>query len=346
MAKRLEAEIPNAHILDQYTNPSNPLAHYDGTAAEIIAQCGGKVDAIVMSVGTGGTISGCARRFREELPDCEIVGVDPFGSILALPNNVNETKITGYQVEGIGYDFIPRVLERRLIDSWVKTEDKESFLMARRLIKEEGLLCGGSSGATMVGALEVCKRYGPGKRVVVLFADSVRNYMTKFLSDDWMIEHNFMPDNTLVPTEWWHSRNMADLKLSAPVTVSPDLTCTQVIEILANQGYDQLPVVDQNNRVLGMVSTGSLTSKLGSGKIQGNSPVGGAVFSQYAKVDNTTTLQKLNRIFETDHYALVMASHKRFIGPEELETTDVVVGVATRIDLVQYISNQKPESAE
>jgi len=131
-------------ILDQYGNPDNPLAHYDGTAEEILQQCDGKVDMVVVGAGTGGTITGIARKFKERCPDCIVVGVDPHGSILAEPENLNGA-VTSYKVEGIGYDFIPNVLERSLIDRWIKSDDKNSFEIARRLIREEGLLCGSSS---------------------------------------------------------------------------------------------------------------------------------------------------------------------------------------------------------
>jgi cystathionine beta-synthase len=193
VARRMNKEIPNSHILDQYTNPSNPLAHYEGTAEEIWAQCDGKIDYIVMSAGTGGTISGTARRLKELNPSIVVVGVDPRGSILAEPAQLNEKNLgVGYVVEGIGYDFIPDVLDRSLVDRWIKTEDAPSFQIARRLIAEEGLLCGGSSGATMWAALQVAKELPADKRCVVLLADSIRNYMTKHLDDGWMRKNNYM----------------------------------------------------------------------------------------------------------------------------------------------------------
>jgi len=149
VARRLEKELPRAHILDQYSNPSNPLAHYDGTASEIKEQLprGSKVNALVATVGTGGTITGMSRRMKKDFPGCLVVGVDPRGSILAEPDSLNDKdRAKSYKVEGIGYDFVPKVLDRTIVDYWVKTEDAESLNMARRIIREEGMLVGGSAG--------------------------------------------------------------------------------------------------------------------------------------------------------------------------------------------------------
>lgn len=137
VAKRLLNEIPNSHILDQYANPSNPMAHYDTTAMEIWEQCDHKIDMIVCTAGTGGTIAGIARRLKELKPDIIVVGVDPYGSILAQPETLNPSDVTTYLVEGIGYDFVPRVCDRTVVDRWYKSSDRESFLMARRLIRED-----------------------------------------------------------------------------------------------------------------------------------------------------------------------------------------------------------------
>jgi cystathionine beta-synthase len=192
VAKKMNSELKNSHILDQYSNLDNPGVHCQVTAEEILKQTGGgKFDAIVIGAGTGGTIAGVAKKLKEKLGSkVVVVGVDPYGSILADQNE----KVHSYQVEGIGYDFIPEVLDLKLVDRWEKTSDTESFQMARRLIREEGLLCGGSSGSAMCGAIRACKKLGlkKGQRCVVILADGVRNYMSKFLMDEWMVKNGHM----------------------------------------------------------------------------------------------------------------------------------------------------------
>ena len=186
VAKRMQKEIPKSHILDQYANPSNPKAHYEGTAQEILDDFDDDLSMVVMGVGTGGTITGVAKRLKEIKPEIKIIGADPVGSILG-----GGKKVEPYLVEGIGYDFYPKVLRNDLIDEYVKTEDEESFLMARRLIKDEGLLCGGSSGSAMVAALKSAKILKSNQKCLVVLPDGIRNYMTKFPNDDWMRDQGY-----------------------------------------------------------------------------------------------------------------------------------------------------------
>lgn len=187
LAKRLQQQIPNSHILNQYANPNNPNAHYCGTAQEIIDDFGKDLDMLVAGVGTGGTISGTAKRLKEFNPKIQIVGIDPEGSILG-----GGTEIKSYHVEGIGYDFFPEVLDNNLIDHYIKTKDADSFRVARQLIQEEGLLVGGSSGAAMWGALQAAKSLGKNKKCLVILPDSIRNYMSKLANDQWMTTEGFL----------------------------------------------------------------------------------------------------------------------------------------------------------
>jgi len=340
VAQRLNREIPNSHILDQYANPSNPLAHYDGTAEEIYEQMEGKLDAIVISAGTGGTITGIARKLKEKLPNLRVIGVDPVGSILALPESLNSGPIAPYQVEGIGYDFIPAVLDRGLIDEWLKSEDTPSFQMSRRLIKEEGLLCGGSSGSAMHAAIQFCKTMPAGSRVAVILPDSVRNYMTKFLSDDWMIDNGFLqPQEEDKPA--WSDKAVGCLELPSPVTVLPTLHVKDAIHIMRSGGYDQLPVVDESSNILGVVTEGNLTALLTHGRAKPADSVSSVLYKKFRQVTPATTLAELARIFDREPYALVITSQK-CVSTEgsEIKTTEkrIVTAVVTRIDLLNYIS--------
>ncbi|KAI9327166.1 tryptophan synthase beta subunit-like PLP-dependent enzyme [Zopfochytrium polystomum] len=339
VAKRLNQEIPNSWIPDQYSNINNPLAHYEGTAEEILAQCGGKIDMFVASAGTGGTIAGVAKKIKERCPECIIVGVDPHGSILALPEALNSEGIHSYKVEGIGYDFVPAVLDRSHVDEWVKTYDKESFVMARRLIREEGLLCGGSCGATMAAAVKVAKRLGPGKRCVVLLADSVRNYMTKFLNDEWMKVSGFTDEETKKEAEekklQWKGATIKDLNLPAAVSVPQTTPIRDAIKIMQEKGFDQLPVTATTSaKLVGIIGLGDALSKVASGRATLSDPVtqGMIKFSKahtFKEVTAATPLESLDGFFDRNAFAIVT---ERGAAGEH-----IVKNVVTKVDLLGFL---------
>lgn len=196
LAIKLQKEIPNSHILNQYKHHGNPDAHYKYTAHEIINDLGQDIAMVVIGVGTGGTITGVAKYLKEVNPNIKIIGVDPYGSILG-----GGTEVHPYLVEGIGYDFVPDVLQNDLVDEYIKVNDTDSFLIARRLIREEGLLVGGSSGSAMWAALQVCKQLKKGEKCLVILPDGIRNYLSKFVDDKWMQEQGILKTSEGSPHE-------------------------------------------------------------------------------------------------------------------------------------------------
>ncbi|XP_060090187.1 cystathionine beta-synthase-like [Heteronotia binoei] len=340
VAWKLKNEIPNSHVLDQYRNPSNPLAHYDTTAEEILEQCDGKVDMIVAGAGTGGTITGIARKMKEKCPECKIVGVDPEGSIVALPSSLNTAEDATMEVEGIGHDFIPTVLDRSVIDLWCKSNDTESFLMARRLIREEGLLCGGSAGSAMSAAVKVAKQLKEGQRCVVILPDSVRNYMSKFLNDKWMITNGFLKEDVQEHYPWWWNIKVQKLNLLAPLTLLPDVNCQKAIEILRDKGYDQAPVVAESGLILGMVTLSSILSSLLAGSAQFSDPVIKVIYQQFSKISLDDTLGKLSHILENDHFAIVVHELEQYNADGTSFTKQMVFGVVTAVDLLSFVTKK------
>ncbi|CAH1110573.1 unnamed protein product [Psylliodes chrysocephalus] len=328
---KLRKEIPNSVILDQYSNPGNPLAHYDTTAEEIYEQCDKNVDMIIIGAGTGGTVTGIGRKFKEISPHTKIVGADPLGSVLALPDSLNRTETDFYEVEGIGYDFVPTVLDRSVVDLWIKTNDQESLPMARRLIKEEGLLVGSSSGAALVAAVKAAKHLEAGKKVVVILPDSIRNYITKFASDQWMEARNLMtPLNTL--NHWWWDKNVTTLDLEPLKVATTSMTCEKVLNLITKAKLDQIPVVDGVGGMVGMLTSQFLMEKLLTGRIQSNESVEKCIVRIYPKVQKTVNLGVVSRILEKEPYVLVLDKQGEVEKP---------LGIVKPLNLLQYIQKKE-----
>jgi cystathionine beta-synthase len=317
VAKQLQKILPNSHILDQYSNPDNPAAHYHGTGEEILDQTDGKLDMIVLTAGTGGTLSGVARKLKEKLPNVKVVGVDPVGSILAGPGPIGT-----YKVEGIGYDFIPDVLDRTLVDEWVKTDDRESLLMARRLIRHEGLLCGGSSGSAVWAAVEMARKYGPNKRIVTLLPDSVRNYMTKFVDQAWMRANGFTES-------LWESESVGDLLRKLPrheiQTATSSDTVADSVMAMKERGISQLPVVE-GGRLIGIVTESDLLGKLVEGRASLSSSVAEVMFRKVRTINSNEDARGLTAMFAEGLAGLVVDDAQRLIG------------IVTKMDLVDYLT--------
>jgi len=317
VAKRLKEILPNSHILDQYNNPDNPLAHYHGTGAEIVRQCGGRLDAIVMTAGTGGTLTGVARKLKEEIPGCRIVGVDPEGSILAGPG-----EIKSYKVEGIGYDFIPAVLDVKLVDEWIKSNDRDSFLMARRLIRTEGLLCGGSSGSAVWAALKVAAKMKAGQRVLVILPDSIRNYMTKFVDPQWMRENRFVERD-------FSMGEIGDVLRALPrralIAVSVADTLGRAVETMKERGISQVPVLD-GDKLAGILTESDMLQGLVAQQWQLTTKVAEAMCRRVSTVTEHTPASMLPEIFGRGEVAIVIDGSQK------------VLGLLTKIDLVEYLT--------
>ena len=253
---------------------------------------------VVISAGTGGTITGIARKLKEKIPGIIVAGVDPHGSILAGPDEVKS-----YQVEGIGYDFIPKVFDAGVVDRWYKSSDTESFVNARRLIREEGILCGGSCGSVLAGALEMAKDLKEGQRCVLVLADSIRNYLTKFADDRWMYDfgHYEAPVSTVVP-----DKTVGELVVEVP-TISSSATCQDAVALFKQHDkLDYLPIVGEGNALEGLVSTQSLSTFLFSGGAL-SSGIKDAEIPVYRQVTSDTKLNILRFSLEINQGVVVVA---------------------------------------
>jgi cystathionine beta-synthase len=321
VARRLQSQLPNAHILDQYSNPANPRIHYEATAQEILDDLDGQVDMVVMGAGTGGTITGVARRLKEVRPGCRIIGADPVGSILGGGKDVGT-----YKVEGIGYDFIPDVLDRSLVDEWVKTSDQPSFLLARRLIREEGLLVGGSSGSAMYAALQKASTLSRGQNCVVILPDGVRNYMTKFVDDKWMRDNDFFQTATIEG----RVGEIMSLESASPALVVTEDTQTigQVITVMRQHGISQLPVTS-GGVLVGIVSEGDLMAFLGSGEGSAAALVSKCMHRQVPVVSPHTPLSTLEESLRKSTAVVVVDENRH------------PVSILTRIDLLHFLLEQQ-----
>ncbi len=374
VAKRLLKEIPNSHILDQYSNENNPLAHEFGTAEEIWAQTGGKITAVVAGAGTGGTISGIAKGLRKHDKNIKVIAADPHGSILALPEILNEEQPNiPYKVEGIGYDFVPDVLDRELVDKWYKTDDRESFQLARRLIAEEGLLVGGSSGSAMSAALRAIKDFNFTKDdvVVVVLPDSIRSYLSKFADDDWLAANGLLPNDadninspntpaqpkTLTQTtaDAYGGATVRALRLKPVSSVLTTSACSEAIETMRDKGFDQLPVLaaPKGDRLAGLVTLGNLLSYISRGRASPQSPVSEVMFD-FGRIDEVVTdprrfgsnLKGKKRKFVQITIDTPLSALSRFL---EWNSAAVVteadgskpVAVVTKVDLLTWMVRQK-----
>uniref|UniRef100_A0A1S4N1T6 cystathionine beta-synthase n=1 Tax=Pediculus humanus subsp. corporis TaxID=121224 RepID=A0A1S4N1T6_PEDHC len=302
VSQKVCRETPHSIILDQFRNPSNPLAHYERTAEEILYQCDGKIDGIVAAAGTGGTLTGIGRKIKDKCPTCKIIGADPLGSKMAEPNEINETDVKTFEMEGIGFTFVPTTLDRSVVSKWYKVSDKDSMLMARRLVAEEGILCGGSSGTAMCAAIEEAKTMSEGERLVVILPDGLRNYMTKFASDPWMKIRGYVE----VDEEnhwWWSYIPVKVLKLKNPHIINSSATCSQAIRNMTKNNMNHI-FVEKNGLIIGFTTSENMLSDLMEFKYKFEDAIENVV-APIKTVNDETPLGKICAILQVEKFVLV-----------------------------------------
>jgi len=331
VSDRLAEEIPGAYKPDQYTNAANPETHYETTGPELWEQTGGEIDALVFSVGTGGTISGVARYAKERRPDLLVVGADPEGSIYSNPDRVHP-----YLVEGIGEDFWPATYDPSLVDEYVTVSDRDSFRTARRLAREEGLLVGGSGGTAVFAMLEVAKRFGSEATVITLIPDSGRGYLSKFYDDNWLLEHGFLDRRAPAPRieEVLAFKRSEGPELPELVLVESQQKVGEAIDLMQRYGISQIPVVRHD-------SAGSLADIVGSIRERGlldrvfrnqdslGEEIASAMEPPLPAVEIDESVDTVFADLSGESPAVVVARRGR------------PVGVLTRADLLEYLAHHR-----
>ncbi|MDK1044252.1 MAG: pyridoxal-phosphate dependent enzyme [Anaerolineales bacterium] len=329
VAERIVEKTSNAVLANQYHNPANPESHRLTTGPEIWEQTGGEVTDVVVGMGTGGTLTGIGQFMRENNHEVRLIGVDPIGSLLydvwKAGGSLAGLKASTYKIEGIGEDFVPTTLDLGLIDLVVQVDDAEAFRWTRRLVREEGIFCGGSSGAAMAGAVKAAAGLGPERLMVVVFPDSGSRYLSKVFSDDWMRENGFLEiDRRKVPVrEIASARGLSDLILA-----TQDDPLQEVIARMRDNGVSQLPVVDGQGRLVGLVSEVDLLDHMLKSDRDAAQSIAPMVNPDVGSV------------FEADPLEEVLpelVTRKVIVLTDE---TGGPVGIVTVIDALEYIATQ------
>jgi cystathionine beta-synthase len=330
VAKRIVRETPNAILANQYHNPENPRSHYLTTGPEIWEQTQGRVTDVVLGMGTGGTITGVGRYLKEQNPEVRIVGVDPTGSILLetwqrgqAPADVEATT---YKVEGIGEDFLPSTLDLAVIDEVIRVTDKESFLWTRRLVREEGIFCGGSSGSALAAAVRYCQSLPPERLVVVILPDSGSRYLSKVFDDKWMRENGFLEVE-------WAAVSLYDVLASKAsqglISATVDDRITDVIALMKDHDISQVPALNPDGSLAGLVTEVDLLKHMldGGQTHTADERIAPIVQPAEAVFPASASLEEVLPVIVDGYVALVTEA-------------DRPVGILTKIDVLDYISQE------
>jgi len=321
MAERLTAETPGAIYVNQFSNPANPLAHETGTGPEIWEQMEHKVDAVVVGVGSGGTLSGIGRYMRRISPTTKMILADPKGSVLApLVQTGKMTEAGSWLVEGIGEDFVPPNCDLSLVSEAFIVNDAESFATARDLLRKEAILAGSSSGTLLTAALRYCRAQKTAQRVVTFVCDSGNKYLSKMFNDYWMLDQGLLAREQKGDLRDLIARRHAD---RATVTVTPQDSLLIAYQRMKLYEISQLPVLD-NGKVAGIIDESDLLLAVYGHAGRYRDPVSSAMTGKIDTVQASDPLSRLVEIFRHDHAALVMD------GGEFL-------GLVTRIDLLNHL---------